>query len=102
MPADDKKAVVRRFFDEVFNQQSQGAANEIISSTFVAHHPAFPEGIRGPEGIMQIAAMFRAGFPTSTTPLTTWSSKETKSPFAGPRTAPTRAHSWEFHPAASR
>ena len=63
MSAADLQAPVRRFFEEVFNQRSQAAAVETIAPTFVAHHPAFPEGIRGPEGIMQTAAMFRAGFP---------------------------------------
>jgi steroid delta-isomerase-like uncharacterized protein len=54
---------VRRFFEEVFNRHDQAAASELISADFVAYHPAFPEGIRGPEGIMQTTYMFRAGFP---------------------------------------
>lgn len=57
------KIVIERFFEEVFNQQSQAAAAELIAPDFVAHHPAFPEGIRGPEGIMEMVGMFRAGFP---------------------------------------
>ena len=57
------KALVRRFFDEVFNRQSRAAAAEILSEDFVAHHPAFPDGLRGPEAIMEMTAMFRAGFP---------------------------------------
>src|SRR5215216_5529540 len=63
MTSEDNKRLVRRFFEEVFNQQSRGTADEIIAADFVAHHPAFPEGIRGSEGMMQTTYMFQAGFP---------------------------------------
>ncbi len=63
MTSEDNKKLVRRFFEEVFNEQSQDAAIEIIAVDFVAHHPAFPQGILGPEGMMQTTSMFRAGFP---------------------------------------
>ena len=61
--AEENKTLVRRFFDEVFNRQDQNAAVEIIAADFVAHHPAFPRGIRGSGGILQTNAMFRSGFP---------------------------------------
>ncbi len=57
------KARVQRFFTEVFNQQRHDTAAEILATDFVAHHPAFPDGIRGPDGMMQTIATFRAGFP---------------------------------------
>src|SRR5262245_36944111 len=63
MDLEENKTVVRRFFEEVFNQQSQTAAAALIASYLVAHHPSFPQGIRGVEGIMQMVGMFRAGFP---------------------------------------
>ena len=63
MPHNDNKAVIERFFEDVFNRQSQEAAAEIIAPDFVAHHPAFPDGIRGVQGLMQMVGMFRAGFP---------------------------------------
>jgi steroid delta-isomerase-like uncharacterized protein len=63
MSAEIHKSLVQRFFAEVFNQQRHDTAAEILAANFVAHHPAFPDGIRGPEGIMQMVAMFRAGFP---------------------------------------
>jgi steroid delta-isomerase-like uncharacterized protein len=63
MTVEDNKQLVRRFFDEIFNSQSALAAGTILSPEFVAHHPAFPEGIRGPDGIMHVTGMFRAGFP---------------------------------------
>jgi steroid delta-isomerase-like uncharacterized protein len=63
MTAEQNKVLVRRFFEEVFNKMDQHAAAEIIAPGFVAHHPAFPDGIRGPEGIMQMTGMFHAAFP---------------------------------------
>jgi steroid delta-isomerase-like uncharacterized protein len=63
MTGEENRKLVRRFFEEVFNKQDQRAATEIIAPAFVAHHPAFPGGIRGPEGIMQMTAMFHAAFP---------------------------------------
>ena len=59
----DNKRVIQRFFDDVFNAQSRAAAQELIAPNFVAHHPAFPDGIRGPEGIIQAVAFFRSAFP---------------------------------------
>jgi steroid delta-isomerase-like uncharacterized protein len=63
MTPEENKALVHRFFEEVFNKQDQRAAAEIIAPAFVAHHPAFPDGIRGPEGIMQMQGMFHTAFP---------------------------------------
>lgn len=63
MEENPNKAVVRRFFDEVFNGQEEAAAFEVIAAGFVAHHPSFPDGIRGPEGILGTVGFFRAGFP---------------------------------------
>ena len=63
MSVETHKILVQRFFAEVFNQQRTDSAAELLAADFVAHHPAFPDGIRGPEGIMHMVAMFRAGFP---------------------------------------
>jgi steroid delta-isomerase-like uncharacterized protein len=63
MSSEANKALIRRFYDEVFNQQNRATAAEMLAPDFVAHHPAFPDGIRGPEGIIQTVAAFRLGFP---------------------------------------
>lgn len=63
MSHNDNKAVIERFFEDVFNRQSEEAAAEVLAPSFVAHHPAFPDGIRGVQGLMQMVGMFRAGFP---------------------------------------
>lgn len=60
--ADTNRALVHRFFDEVFNQRSGAALAEIVGEGFVGHHPAFPQGIRGRAGLMQVVEMFHAGF----------------------------------------
>lgn len=60
---ENPSALVQRFFDEVFNARSDRAAAELIAADFIAHHPSFPDGIRGPQGIMQNVAFFRGGFP---------------------------------------
>lgn len=62
MTTRDNRTLVSRFFEEVFNRQDAGAAADILAPDFVAHHPAFPGGIRGVEGIMGTTGMFRAGF----------------------------------------
>ena len=59
----DHKRLIQRFFDDVLNAQNRAAAQELIAPAFVAHHPAFPGGIRGPEGILQTVAFFRSAFP---------------------------------------
>jgi steroid delta-isomerase-like uncharacterized protein len=61
--AHSPQALVQRFFNDVFNRQDLQGANEVLAPGFVAHHPAFPDGIRGVEGIMQMMGMFRAGLP---------------------------------------
>ena len=58
--------LVRRFFEEVFNGLNQDTADAIIDRDFMAHHPAFPGGIKGPAGILQMMRMFRGAFPDLT------------------------------------
>ncbi len=63
MSVEENKGLARRFFDEIFNQANQQTANEILTPNVVAHHPAFPAGIHGPQAINQLVAGFRAAFP---------------------------------------
>jgi steroid delta-isomerase-like uncharacterized protein len=63
MSTEECKGVIRQFFSEVFNERNQDVARQLVSPTFVAHHPAFPGGIHGPDGILQNIATFRTGFP---------------------------------------
>jgi steroid delta-isomerase-like uncharacterized protein len=63
MSVETQKGLVQRFFAEVFNQQDTASATALIAASFIAHHPAFPDGIRGSAGIMQMLSTFRAGLP---------------------------------------
>ena len=69
MTIDENKALIHRFYKEVWNHGNLAVADEIFADDYVRHdlrpflaspiHSAPP----GPEGQKQIAAMFRAAFP---------------------------------------
>jgi steroid delta-isomerase-like uncharacterized protein len=62
MSAEENKALVRRVIEEMFNKGNLDAADELIAPHFVDHHPAMPEEVRGPEGLKEVAAMYRVAF----------------------------------------
>ena len=64
MPEERNKAVVRRFYEEVFNSGRLEAMDELASPNLVAYD-AVPPGVpeRGPEPYKRTAAMFRSAFP---------------------------------------
>jgi steroid delta-isomerase-like uncharacterized protein len=55
------KLVLRRFFEEIFNQGNLAAADEIVSSDYVNHNAA-PTETPGREGLKQFVTYARAGF----------------------------------------
>lgn len=60
--SEQNKAVVRRFYQEVFNNHNVDAIGEICSSDFV-DHTAMPGQAQGLEGIKQMFATFDRAFP---------------------------------------
>ena len=66
MSTDQNKAVIRRFYDEVWGQGHLEVANEVFADDYVRHdlrpNPALP----GPAGQMKVAGDFRAAFPDLT------------------------------------
>ena len=63
MSAEKNKAVVRREFEEMFNEGGNlDAAEGIYSPEYVGHEPAFGDS-HGVEGAKQFAADFRQAFP---------------------------------------
>ena len=64
MSAEDNKALVRRFVDEVQSAGNIDALDEICSPEFVNHsaQPGVPSNC---EGVKQLTAMFRRAFPDS-------------------------------------
>jgi steroid delta-isomerase-like uncharacterized protein len=59
MLTEDNKALIRRFYEEVFNKRNMAAIND-----FYAPDHTLPPGLPvGPEGTKQAIAMTLAGFP---------------------------------------
>ena len=62
MSAEEKKAIVRRFFEELWNQGKLDVADEIFATDYIFHEPVAGE-VRGPEGFKQFVSMYRIAFP---------------------------------------
>lgn len=56
-------ALARRSFDEIWNTGRLEAADELFSPDYVNHDPTSPEVPPGPEGVKQLARMYRRAFP---------------------------------------
>ena len=56
-------ALARRSFDEIWNNGNFEAADELYSPDYVNHDPVSPEVPPGPEGVKQLAKMYRRAFP---------------------------------------
>ena len=64
MMSEENKALARRFLEEAFNEGNLDVVDEIVTSDYVLHDPASPEGeIRGPEGIKGFVQMYRSAYP---------------------------------------
>jgi steroid delta-isomerase-like uncharacterized protein len=63
MSTEENKAVVRREFEEIFNQGGNlDAAEEIYAPDYVGHEPTFGD-VHGADGAKQFAADLRQAFP---------------------------------------
>ena len=60
---DANREIARRILDELFGQGRMETADELIAPEAIGHDPSLPEPVRGPEGVKQAAAGYRAGFP---------------------------------------
>ena len=63
MSLEANKALVRRYFEEGWNQGNLEVADAILSSSFALHNPNLPQPVRGIEGLKQVITRFRAAFP---------------------------------------
>ncbi len=63
MSAEDNKALVRRWFEELFNEAKLDLADEIVTPDHVSHDPSTPEHLPGPEGERQLVTLVRGAFP---------------------------------------
>ncbi len=63
MSAEDNKALVRRWFEELFNEAKLHVADEIVTPDHVSHDTSTPEHPPGPEGERQLVNLVRGAFP---------------------------------------
>lgn len=61
MATNQNQTLVRRFFDEVCNQQKLNVADELFSADHVYHDPQAPTG-NGPEGVKQVVSTYQTAF----------------------------------------
>lgn len=57
------KALTRRLVEEAFNEGRLDVTEELVASDFVGHDPSQPEEVRGPAGVKEVIAGYRAAFP---------------------------------------
>ncbi len=62
MPAEENKALLRRFFEDLFNHGSLETADAIVAPDYVNHDPV-PGETPGVEGLKQFVTMLRTAFP---------------------------------------
>lgn len=57
------KALTRRLVEEAFTAGRLEVVDELIARDYVGHDPSLPEDARGPEGVRELIAGYRAAFP---------------------------------------
>jgi steroid delta-isomerase-like uncharacterized protein len=65
--SDENKALVRRWFEEVFNAQNFDVADEITAQDAVNHDPTLTELPSGPEGDRYVVNLYHGAFPDAHT-----------------------------------
>jgi steroid delta-isomerase-like uncharacterized protein len=63
MSTEDNKALVRRFYEEVWGKGDVAVTREVFASDYLRHDLRPTTALPGPEGQARIAADFRAAFP---------------------------------------
>lgn len=63
MSPDENKALIRRFYEEVWSKGNVNVAEEVFAPDYVRHDLRSTTAAPGPEGQKQVAAAFRAAFP---------------------------------------
>src|SRR5436305_11236944 len=61
MPVQDNKNLVRRFWEEIWNQGNMAVADEIVASNFVLYRPNGQ--MNGPQGLKRWVTTVRAASP---------------------------------------
>lgn len=63
MTIEQNKNLIRRYFEEAWNQGGLDVLDEIVAQGYVNHDPFVPGLPAGPDGLKPIMAGFRAAFP---------------------------------------
>jgi steroid delta-isomerase-like uncharacterized protein len=63
MTATGNRALVQRYYEEIWNTGNLAAADEILSSTFTFYPPDAPEGLRGRATYKAYVQLHRRAFP---------------------------------------
>lgn len=63
MSTEENKAVIRRWLDEGWSKGNLAVADELIDPGFVVHGAGGQAVPSGPEGVKQLVAAWRTGFP---------------------------------------
>ncbi|HXZ05639.1 MAG TPA: ester cyclase [Ktedonobacteraceae bacterium] len=61
MSTEENKALLRRLFEEVWNQGNLATVDELLAPDYVLNDPALL--VRGPEGFKAYVSAFRSAFP---------------------------------------
>jgi steroid delta-isomerase-like uncharacterized protein len=61
--SEENRALVRRWFNDLFNTGNLAVADEITAQESVTHDPTLGELPRGPEGDKQVVNLYRSAFP---------------------------------------
>jgi steroid delta-isomerase-like uncharacterized protein len=61
--AEENKALVRRWFGEVFTRGNTRRVGELFTPNYVLHDPSFPHEVHGHGGIERYVATYRAAYP---------------------------------------
>lgn len=62
MPAGENKAIIRRAYEELWNERNVGVVDELVAEDFL-NHAAPPDRRRGRQGLKDVVRMFASAFP---------------------------------------
>ena len=60
---EDNKELVRRYTDEVFNEQNYDVVDELLAADIVDHNPAVPVEVTSPDEFKESVKLIHAAFP---------------------------------------
>ena len=68
--SEENKALVRRYFEEIWDKGNLDLIEELFTTNFVRHGPTATEGeVRGLEGFKGVVSMYRTAFPDLRVPI---------------------------------